>query len=146
MADRRPPGRPLFLAIGAVAAIALLTADVAPSGNIQALIDTGSAVILVILLRKAFVTGAMHNPLGANRDFSPAPVLKNLIIGVAFALAAILWAAACGMAARDRLLPDTKFAVYSAAGVPLLLLFSGVIFFLGRAFFQGMFGRRNDPP
>lgn len=58
--------------MGAVAAIALLCMDLAPPWNLKALINVAFSVIFVLLLRKAFVTRAMYNPLGANRDFSPA--------------------------------------------------------------------------
>lgn len=139
-------GRPrsLFLVIGAVAAVGLGCIYIAPPGSARTLADIGFGVVAVLLLRQAFVSGAMQNPFGDARDFSPGPAMKDLLIGAAFALAAITWAKGSAVAVRAHLLPDTPLPVYSVALVPLFLLFGAFVFFLGRATFRAMFGRASS--
>lgn len=62
----------------------------------RSLVNAGFGIVFLLLLRGVFASVAMYNPLGDDLDFSPAPVPKDLLIGVALALATIGWAAACG--------------------------------------------------
>ena len=111
MPDRRPPILPLFVSIAVVVALSLGSTEFISAGYLRDLVDGGLVIVCLLLVRQAYAGGAMGNPLGADRDFSPAPVLKDLLIGAAFALGAIGWAVAYAMAVRNRLLPDTSFPV-----------------------------------
>lgn len=144
MPDRRPPILPLFVWIAVVAALFLGTAEFVPAGYLRDLVHGGFVIVFLLLLRQVYASGAMHNPLGADRDFSPAPVLKELLIGVAFALGTIGWAVAYGVAVRYRLLHDTELAGYPVGLIPLFGLLSGFVFFLGRAIFRLTFGHRRS--
>jgi len=143
MPDRRPLRHRLVLAMGALAAIALGCMYVAPPGNVRALVDIGFGVVSVLLLRQAFVSGAMNNPFGPDRDFSAAPALKDLFIAGALALAAIAWAMGSTLAVRRRFLPDTELSAYAVGLLPILMLVGGLTFFLGRAAFRVVFGMRR---
>lgn len=118
--------------------------QIAPWGYMRDLVNAGFGIVFLLLLRRVFATGAMYNPLGADRDFSPAPVLKDLLIGIAFALATVGWAAGYELAVRNRLLPDTELPGYMVGLLPLFGLVSGLIFFLGRGIFRTLFGCRRQ--
>ena len=127
--------RPLFLWIGVIAALFLGCMVIPPAGYIRTLVNIGFTVVFVLLLRQVFASGAIYNPLGADRDFSLAPAVKDLLIGAAYALAAVAWAGGCAVAVRSHLLPDIALPVYSVGVVPLFLLFGAFVFFFGRAIF-----------
>lgn len=141
--DHRPPIRPLFVWIAIVAALDLGCTGIVPAGYMRDLVNAGFGVVFLLLLRKVFASGAMYNPLGADRDFSPGPLLKDLLIGVAFALGTVGWAAAYEMAIRGHVIPDTSLPGYSLGLIPLFGLLSGFVFFLGRAIFRTLFGQRR---
>lgn len=143
MPDHRPPIRPLFLWIAIVAALDLGCTEVTPAGPMRDLGNAGFGVVFLLLLRRVFASGTMSNPLGADRDFSPAPVVKDLLIGVAFALVSIGWAAAYEAAVRLRLLPDTELPGYTVGLIPLFALLAGFVFFLGRGLLRMLFGCRG---
>ena len=124
-----------------VAVLDLGCTEFVPAGYMRELVNAGFGIVFLLLLRQVFATGAMYNPLGADRDFSPAPVLRDLLIGVAFALGAIGWAAAYELAVRNGLLPDTELPGYTVGLIPLFGLLAGFVFFLARGLFRTLFGR-----
>ena len=115
--------------------------DIAPSDRARALMSIGFGIVFSLLLRRVYKTGAMPNPMGEDRDFSSAPALKDLLVSAACAFAATAWTLGSGAAIRIHLLPDTALSVYVVFGIPLMLLFSGFIFFMGRSAFRAIFGR-----
>lgn len=127
-----------------VAALDLGCIGFVPAGYVRDLVNAGFGVVFLLLIRQVFASGAMYNPLGDDRDFSPAPVLKDLLIGVALALGAVGWAAAYETAVRLRFLPDTELPGHFLGLIPLFGLISVFIFFLGRAIVRLMFGQRRS--
>jgi hypothetical protein len=101
------------------------------------------AVVCVGLGRMYFRAKSVAEPRGDERDFAVRPVLWNILKSVGCFVAALVWAAAGGLAVRYGVLPDTELVAYGLIAAPLLgLLLLGAVF-LGRAMSSATFGNSS---
>ena len=142
---RTPWPRAVSLLIAAGALAYLVLTRFVSNETVKGLLGVLFGIVCILMLRRAYKTGAADNLMGPGREFRTKPVVQDLLrSGVSIAVA-LMWALASGIAIRFRVLPDTALIVYPLMAAPIMLLLASFVYFLARGAYRATFGldKRN---